>query len=159
MRMAVLQPGPDGFCMHKLHTLLFALPFALGLANAGQFAEAGLIVSGDGACGVVSEPVESGAGNGAAFAESSAVSSSADEGDDFIRAQVVQARPAANPDSGGGMAPPSPEPSVQARALAVEPDMTPLNYQQMSGWVGAEGRAALAPPISTGIFRPPRLVG
>ena len=57
----------------------------------------------------------------------------------------------------GGM---SPAPDQVAGSSPVAVLTTDVNRQaQLSVWLAEDGRAALPPPLSTGIFRPPRFIG
>jgi hypothetical protein len=145
--------------MQKRFALLAALALAFGLSNSGRVADAGLISSG----------LESVSSSGAlveSFDLSPGTSSGAEDsnstGDKGGQKTEVDAQSPAlgvvNLGPANGMAPPAPETSGSQHISALPTDGT-VTFQQMSVWLGAEGRAALAPPISTRIFRPPRFVG
>src|SRR5579859_4988973 len=123
--------------MQRQLKLLIAITLAVAAVNAGRSATAGLISTGlDPVYGAaaLSEAVDISSPGLSASEESAGVAESVAQ-DQTTHDRMPHLRPAAlNFDTAGGMAPPSPESSGNARALAVETDATPCSFQQMSGW-------------------------
>jgi hypothetical protein len=137
--------------------LIPAILLALILANVAGVAQAGYVSTGLECVRGDSTPVDLSVGAGAASAESAVPT-------DAIRLNMLHgnrstlSRAPADFGPSSGMSPPAPEwEGVQPDVLVQK--SLPIAGLSMAEWLGAEGRAALPPPLSTGIFRPPRFVG
>jgi hypothetical protein len=76
----------------------------------------------------------------------------------LLRNQLTLSRTPADFGPSSGMSPPISEWSTSQPDLLVQKNV-PVGGRPMAEWLGAEGRASLPPPLSTGVFRPPRFVG
>jgi hypothetical protein len=144
--------------MNRRTTILIpALGLALFLANFGQVAEAGYVSSGLECVRGDATPVDLSQGASAISDESARpVDEVKIELSNRHKAKLSRAPADFGPSS--GMSPPDSEGSANQPDL-VGPKNLPVGGLPMAEWLGAEGRAALPPPLSTGIFRPPRFLG
>src|SRR5215472_12970057 len=138
--------------IRRLTTLLPAFGLALVLANAGHLAKAGYVSSGLECVRGDAAPVdlEIGASTGSAqaiVAPDQPVVAHASQNSATIKAPAAFS-------SSGGMSPPEVESTGQQLDIVIV-QHSPDRAQRMAEWMGAEGRAALPPPMATGIFRPP----
>jgi hypothetical protein len=143
--------------MTRRKTILIpALGLAIILANSGQVVEAGYVSSGLECVRGDATPIDL---SDCASAASVELSRPVEAIKLDLASQYGTKLSRAPADFGpsSGMNPPDSEGSASQPDLVVQ--NPPVGALPMSYWLGAEGRAALPPPISTGIFRPPRFVG
>src|SRR5579872_2968524 len=136
-----------------------AVGLAVFLLTQGSAVEAGYVSAGlelvSGNASLAGSVGEMGAGTG-----SSAISASQSDLPrriDHSRHTAVY-RPSSNFAPIGGMAVPVSDYSGGSSIVAII-GKEAARHAELAIWLGKEGRAALPPPLSTGIFRPPRFVG
>ncbi len=142
---------------HRTAILIPAVGLALILANGTRIAEAGYVSSGLECVRGDATPVDLSVGASATHIES-AIPADAIRVDLLSRNQSTLTKILADFGPSSGMSPPSSEWQGIQPDVLVQKNL-PLGGLPMAEWLGVEGRAALPPPLSTGIFRPPRFVG
>jgi hypothetical protein len=137
----------------RFTTLIPAFALALLLVNAGHLAKAGYVSSGLECVRGDATPVDLEPG-----ASTASTTVPADELPVVQESQKPVSRlTLAEFSPSSGMSPPEVEASAPQLDILVQ--HPPVRELRMAEWLGPEGRAALPPPMATGIFRPPRFLG
>lgn len=141
----------------NLRTTIIAVGLALLSANSGRVVEAGYVSTGLVTVRGDTTAIDLNFGEGAGQQESPSPAKEVAPEQQPPSDAVAMHRLATFGSSTSGMAPPAPETSGTQPVISLQGGTAQTLH--LWAWLGAEGRAALPPPISTRIFRPPRVHG